>query len=116
VFEGDADALLDWMWGVHESMQIHSHQMSNILIELRGEVACSETYATVSLRTRGEKPAIIVTRGRYLDRWSLRDGRWAIDHRIHVPDLSTIARAPKREPITPSGRRDSSDPSHELFG
>jgi hypothetical protein len=115
MFEGDVDGLLDWMWTVHEGMQMHSHQMSNILIELRGEVACSGTYATVALRTRGEKPAIIVTRGRYFDRWSLRAGRWAIDHRIHVSDLSTITRAPKQEPIAPSGRRDDTDASYELF-
>jgi len=116
MFEGSADALLDWMWRVHGEMQTHSHQVSNILIELAGDRAASETYVTVALRTRGDAPSDIFVRGRYLDRWSRRDGIWAIDHRIHLPDHATALPVPPRVPAEPAGTRDRSDPSYALFG
>jgi len=115
MFEGSADALLDWMWQVHAGMQMHSHQMSNILIDLRGEVASSETYVTATLLTREDPPSVIATRARYLDRWSLRAGSWAIDHRICVPDITTLRRTPESEAVPSAGRRDRSDPSYALF-
>jgi len=116
LFEGSADALLDWIWQVHSGMQTHSHQMSNILIELDGDRAASETYVTVALRTLGDAPSDIFSRGRYLDRWSRRDGVWAIDHRIHLPDHATALPVPARIPAEPAGARDRSDPSYALIG
>ncbi len=116
MFQGAADALLDWMWKLHAAMQSHSHQLTNILIEIDGDKAASETYATVVLRTRGEVATDIFVRGRYLDRWSRSDGTWAIDHRIHVPDHMTTLPVPEH-PATPgAGARDRSDPSYEILG
>jgi hypothetical protein len=116
MFAGSADALLDWIWQVHDGMQTHSHQMSNILIELDGDLAASETYVTVALRTRGDAPLDLFVRGRYLDRWSRRDGIWAIDHRIHLPDHATTLPVPERVPAGAAGTRDRSDPSYALLG
>jgi hypothetical protein len=116
MFEGSADALLDWMWQVHDGMQTHSHQMSNILIELDGDRAASETYVTVALRTLGDAPLDIFVRGRYLDRWSRRDGIWAIDHRVHLSDHATTLPVPERVPAEAGGTRDRSDPSYALLG
>jgi hypothetical protein len=116
MFQGGADALIDWMWSVHAGMQVHSHQITNILIELDGDRAASEAYATVVLRTRGDAALDIFVRGRYLDRWSRRDGGWAIDHRIHVPDHTTTLPVPEPASNPPAGVRDRSDPSYQLFG
>lgn len=116
MFEGSVDALLEWMWKVHDGMQTHSHQMSNILIELDGDRAVSETYATVALRTAGDAPRDIIARGRYLDRWSRRDGVWAIDHRIHITDHMTTFAVPSPLPAEPAGARDRTDPSYSLLG
>ena len=115
MFEGSADALLDWMWQVHDGMQTHSHQMANILIELDGDRAASETYVTVALRTRGDAPLDIFSRGRYLDRWSRRGGLWAIDHRIHLSDHATALPVPERLLAEAAGTRDRSDPSYALL-
>ena len=104
------------MWKVHTGMQAHSHQMTNILIELDGDQAASETYVTVVLRTRADAALDIFVRGRYLDRWSRRDGVWAIDHRIHVPDHTTTLPVPEPVLSESSGARDRSDPSYPLFG
>jgi hypothetical protein len=118
MFEGTVDGLIEWMWKVHAAMQTHSHQMTNILIELdaAADRAVSETYATVALRSVGEAPLDIVTRGRYLDRWSRRGGVWAIDHRIHLTDHMTTLAVPKQIPTDPNGARDRSDPSYSLLG
>ena len=117
MFEGGADALLDWMWKLHEQMETHSHQITNLVIELDGDRAVSESYVTVVLRTKaGRAPARdIWSRGRYLDRWSRRDGRWAIDHRLFLNDWATSLPAGEEPGAPTSGRRDGSDPSYAAF-
>jgi len=117
MFTGDADALLDWMWKLHAAMQTHSHQLTNRLIEIAGDHAASETYVTVVLRSKPGRAAVrdILTRGRYVDRWSRRAGRWAIDHRIYLNDWMTFVPVPG-EPTSPfTGRRDSEDASYAAF-
>lgn len=117
MFTGDADALLDWMWKLHGGMETHSHQMTNLRIEVAGERAASETYVTVVLRSAaGRSPARdIFSRGRYVDRWSRRGGRWAIDHRIYLNDWMTFVPVPA-EPTSPiTGRRDGEDASYAAF-
>ena len=58
--------------------------------------AISEAYVTVCLRNEVEPGHVvdIVGRGRYVDRWSRRDGRWAIDHRRYVDDLTNVVDVP----------------------
>ena len=87
IFQGTGEGFLDWVWPVHEGCERTSHQVTNILIDVDGDRATSETYVTACLRT---KAADIVGRGRYLDTWSKRDGRWAIDHRRYVDDIQQI--------------------------
>jgi hypothetical protein len=117
LFEGAVEGLLDWMWRQHAALRGHSHQVTNILIETRGDRAVSESYVTATLR-RERSPGELVDMvflGRYLDRWSQREGTWAIDQRIFLGDLS------HEIPVSPefagsgAGRRDSGDPSHTLF-
>lgn len=119
-YQGPATGFVDWAWPIHrESFVAHSHQITNLLVEIRGDRAASEAYATVVLRA-GTPPARvldIVGRGRYLDRWSKRDGIWAIDHRHHVTDLRSTYAVPAAGgvPEPPPSHRDASDPSYELF-
>ena len=96
-FEGTGHDFVDWVWKAHEAMESHSHQMTNVLIEVDGDRVTSETYAIVTLRTLPDtagKQQHIDVRGRYLDRWSKRDGRWAIDRRVHVMDMQTVGGVP----------------------
>ncbi|MCE2392825.1 MAG: nuclear transport factor 2 family protein [Proteobacteria bacterium] len=116
IFEGTGHEFVDWVWEAHEAMESHSHQMTNILIEVAGDRAVSETYAIVSLRRLPDEnghSAELVSRSRYLDRWSKRDGRWAIDHRIHVSDLQLEDGVSR--PGDAESRRDPADPSFDLF-
>jgi hypothetical protein len=99
-------------------MECHSHQISNSLVELNGDTATSESYVTVLLwmypNEAGERTEI-VARGRYLDRWSCRNERWAIDHRIHVSDSQTFSVLAKEQQSPPQGTRNESDPSFEFI-
>src|SRR5258708_33862880 len=69
----------------------HSHQITNILIELDGDRASSEAYFTASLQSEPKHGVITehLYRGRYLDRWARREGHWAIDHRHVIFDSYT---------------------------
>jgi hypothetical protein len=99
------------------SFRNHSHQITNILIELDGERAVSEAYFTASLQSEPKDRIITehLYRGRYLDRWSRRDGAWAIDHRQVIFDSYTPIdfAAGRLDGIALElTRRDSSDPSY----
>ena len=112
----------------HREWAFHSHQITNTTIQIEGEKAASETYVTAVVRSFPDDDGHAVDfhcRGRYLDRWSKRDGRWAIDHRHLVMDiLSEYMIVEKFEgnlhdrPDNSSlglARRDRDDPMYELF-
>jgi hypothetical protein len=119
--EGVADMLFrDYLTGSTKARQgfaNHSHQITNILIELTGDRAASEAYFTASLQTVPTDGKVLehLWRGRYLDRWSKRAGAWAIDHRQVVFDSYTPyefdAQRLKGMPLALS-RRDGDDPSY----
>lgn len=107
--------VIDRICADHRKLLRHSHQIANILIELRGDTAGSESYVTATLQgLRGETPFQITTCSRYVDRWSRRDGRWALDHRMAIRDFD------ERRDIgglsaDPLSRRDANDPSYAVL-
>src|SRR5262245_3863361 len=113
-YRGDGRSVIDNICAQHLHTLHHSHQISNILIDLDGDRAGSESYVTASLRIRSEKLQQITVWGRYVDRWSRRDGRWGLDERIVVLDFDEI-----REVVAMTehdrGRRDRSDPSYAVL-
>jgi hypothetical protein len=78
----------------------------------------SEAYFTASLQTVPANGWVTehLWRGRYLDRWSRRDGKWGIDHRQVVFDSYTPHDFPadrlNNMPLDLS-RRDADDPSYD---
>src|SRR5580698_753031 len=91
VYQGNGRGVIDHICAQHLHTLHHSHQVSNILIELDGERAASESYVTASLRVRrGAKLMQMTVWSRYIDRWSRREGRWALDHRLTVRDFDEI--------------------------
>jgi hypothetical protein len=98
----------------------HSHQITNILIELNGNSAASEAYFTASLQTAPKDGLVTehLWRGRYLDRWSRIDGKWGIEHRQVLFDSYTpydfAAERLKDMPLA-LARRDDDDPSYQHF-
>ncbi|HEX4219153.1 MAG TPA: nuclear transport factor 2 family protein [Acidimicrobiales bacterium] len=119
IFTGSGAEFVDWVWVAHAGLAAHSHQITNILIDVSGELATSEAYVTVALRTQPDGGSVvdIVDRGRYLDRWSRRQGVWAIDHRTFVEDFQALYAVPLTEATDGSqstGRRGPDDPSYRI--
>jgi hypothetical protein len=117
MFEGTGHGFIDWVWESHAAMDRHSHQITNVLIDVDGTRATSEAYVTVALWTLPDAEGNqleIVGRGRYLDRWSRRDGVWAIEHRVHVLDMHTV-HALERGDVSAGATRDEKDLSFEFI-
>lgn len=115
MFSGTGRQFVDWVCETHAAMIAHAHRISNILIRVEDEIARSEAYVHATLRFEQDgrlRQASIF--GRYLDRWSKRDGRWAIDARIYVQDFDDI-RDVGEQVVAPWGRRDRSDPSYAIL-
>jgi len=122
MFQGTGPGFIEWVWAQHAAMMGHSHQITNVLIEVDGDRAASEAYVTAALRLEADANAQateIVSRGRYVDTWSRRDGRWAIDHRRFVEDFTSTYQVIAMEPADVaqrSSRRDGNDPSYAALG
>lgn len=115
IFQGRGRDFVDQVSRNHLRRLAHSHQIATVGIEVDGDRAASEAYVTVRLVSAvagGFTEELYA--GRYLDRWSCRDGRWAIDHRVWVLDLGELDR-PVATHLPAGGRRDPRDPSYELF-
>jgi SnoaL-like domain len=115
-YVGPGKGVIDLICRQHRGTTAHSHQVTNILIELDGDRAGSESYCFATLRMEREgTPLQMSVWTRYVDRWSRRAGRWGLDHRIALRDFDEI-----RE-VTPMsaerrGARDRSDPSYAVLG
>jgi hypothetical protein len=114
-FQGTGRGFIDHVCAQHAGLQQHSHQVSNIIIELDGDSAGSEAYVTATLRMLRESRVMQMTViSRYVDTWSRRDGRWALDHRIAVMEMDEM-----REVIPmmehDRARRDRNDPSYAVL-
>ena len=84
IFEGTGQDFMQWVLETHRSVDATSHQLTNVLIDVAGERAHSESYVTACIRSGGTD---IVARGRYQDTWSRRSGEWRIDERRYRHDI-----------------------------
>ncbi|WP_404476632.1 nuclear transport factor 2 family protein [Novosphingobium sp. BL-52-GroH] len=116
MYQGSGPGFVDWVCTTHAQMIAHAHRITNVLVEVDGPCASSEAYVHATLRfVRDGRELVGTVHGRYLDRWSLREGRWAIDHRIYVQDMDELRDA--GAPLVGSfgGRRDGDDPSYAVL-
>jgi hypothetical protein len=107
------------------SKTISMHNICNVLIEIDGDVALSETYVTVIVRIPREGGAVDwMHAGRYVDRFERRNGEWRIAFRTVVYDLERFDQVvPAPEGISQAryldnavrGRRGRADFSYEIF-
>ena len=117
MYEGTGRGFVDWVWEAHVPMERHSHQITNVLTEVDGNRATSEAYVIVALWSNPADDGSqtqVESRGRYLDRWSKREGRWAIDERLHVVDLQT-ATPIHRANVNKESQRGPGDPSFSFI-
>ena len=115
VFQGTGRGFVDWVCEAHKQLDAHSHQVTNVVIEVDGDRAASEAYCIATLRAhRDEKHTQLMVWNRYIDQWSKRNGRWGIDKRVTVIDFD------EQREVTPIGQRspgsrDHSDPSYQAI-
>jgi ketosteroid isomerase-like protein len=113
-YAGDVDGLMEWSEAWHENIPVTMHTLSNIFIELNGDVAVAESYLIVQEMHHGETGPVYATAGcRYVDRFERRDDvGWRIARRI-VPLVFTRPPDPAGDQPQITGalqsRRDSSD-------
>lgn len=131
LYSGSAEGFVEWVWPVHEKMIATRHMITNIQIELHGDWAGSEAYASLILRVpMGGDVYDCHFQSRYLDRFERIDGVWKIRHRIQVRDFARYERVGASgeppagpaliEPTNPQGigavsTRDTDDPSFEVL-
>lgn len=116
VYQGNGRGVIDHLCGRHLHTLVHTHQVSNIIIELDGDRAGSESCVTATLRMRqGEQLKQVSVWSRYVDQWSRRNGRWGLDRRHAIRDFDEIrdVTAICEHDV---GRRDRSDPSYTVIG
>jgi hypothetical protein len=115
VFQGSGRDFVDQVSRNHLKRAVHSHQIATVGIVVDGDRAASEAYATVRLRTETDGGFVEdFHAGRYLDRWSYRHGRWAIDHRIWVLDFDEADR-PVSTRLPSGSSRDPGDLSYAVL-
>jgi hypothetical protein len=115
LYKGTGRGWIDFICQEHRRFLHHSHQVTNIIIEVMGDSAGSESYVTATLRAReGAKLMQRQFWARYVDRWSRRDSHWAIDRRECVIDFASIGEVSALGDHQRS-RRDESDPSYEVL-
>jgi hypothetical protein len=114
-YTGSGHGFIDWARDFHlSSVQRHSHQVTNVLIEINGDAADSEAYFTATLRMDTPSGlADMVVAGRYLDKWAKRDGRWATLHRQCIGDIANMIPVTSENPEL-KGARNPNDPSYAL--
>ncbi len=112
-FTGTGPEWIERVWVGHARIHSHAHQMTNIIMKVNGDKATSETYFIVSLHAQPTETSAStrLIRGRYADRWSRLNGKWAIDHREILVDFETTETSSGPNPKAP-GRRDRTDSSY----
>ncbi len=115
-YKGTGQGWIDAVCKEHLNFLHHSHQVTNVIIHVDGDRAGSEAYVTANLRQQdGDRVTNRMFSARYIDKWSKRGGKWAIDRRDCVVDFSEL------RDVTPLGNdersaRDASDPSYGVLG
>ena len=114
-YKGTGRGWIDFICIEHLNFLHHSHQVTNVLIDVDGDSAGSEAYVIANLRQMdGERLVHRMFSARYIDTWSKRDGHWAIDRRDCVVDFSEV-----REVTSlgndPRSARDDADPSYGVL-
>ena len=90
-FKGTAKEFIEWVIPLLKTMEATQHCICNILIDLEGDKAKTESYFLAFHRLNNEEgDSDMVAAGRYIDNLEKRDGLWAITHRHAVYDWNRL--------------------------
>ena len=97
MFVGNREEFADWVIGMHSGTHLmHQHALFNHSCDLDGDTAHCETYYMFAAMNQVGQP-LVVSGGRYIDRFEKRDGRWAIAARLCVRDWAPLETQPDPE-------------------
>lgn len=115
-YTGSGRGWIDQVCVAHLRFLHHSHQITNVIVEVDGDRAGSEAYVTAKLRRSSDNGGVQENEfcARYVDAWSRRDGRWAIDRRTCIVDFQSVRDIAGSGGETPA-RRDHNDPSYAVL-
>jgi hypothetical protein len=122
-FQGTASGFIEWALDKLKTSGRMVHMLSNILIDLRGDVAGVESYfhALQADRDADGRPQETMLCGRYIDRFTRRAGEWRIAERTVVYDWM------RQQPMSgerdetffgvrrPNGARQPDDPLYDML-
>jgi len=94
MFEGSWPAFVEWVLPAHEPLLFHNHRITNMLIDLDGDTARSQTNVTATLLIAQQNGDVDERRiqARYLDKLTRHQGRWVIFERKLARDLRRTSR------------------------
>jgi hypothetical protein len=88
-FKGTAEEFITWVIPVLEGMERTQHNICNVLVDVDGDTATSESYFVAHHRLQVDgKDKDMIAAGRYLDKWEKFFGMWKLKHRQAVYDWS----------------------------
>ena len=107
-FKGTAAEFADWVFPLLRTMERTHHTISNVLVQVQGNRAVSESYfvAYHDLAAPDGAPLRMTAAGRYLDRFQRRDGEWKFTHRGAVYDWNASEPRTDKWDRAPGGLRD----------
>ncbi|MFZ4122296.1 MAG: nuclear transport factor 2 family protein [Caulobacterales bacterium] len=123
IFKGTASDFVTFVMPMLAGMIRTQHTICNVLVEVKGDDARSESYFVAQHTLHGESgtQTEMFAAGRYLDTFSRRDGVWRLQHRHAVYDWNTAEAATsgwESEPMKSKlqrGMRGQADPSYAHF-
>ncbi|WP_375484975.1 nuclear transport factor 2 family protein [uncultured Mycobacterium sp.] len=120
-----AQEFVDLIEPMEAGLTVIQHNITNHLIRVTGpDSAEGEAYVIAYHRSEnGDAANLLLTGGRYLDRYSRREGQWKIAHRKctleWAHEVAVPATLEQENPITngsiAAGRKDAQDPSYAFF-
>ena len=122
-FDGLSQDFAGFAMKIIARARVTKHVLTNVSIELDGDVAFTESHysayhRTVNRETGAEEDNF--SGGRYLDRFERRDGRWKIAARIGLVDYEKFQapgeRGAAQLPPAARSRRLGEDALYELLG
>lgn len=118
-FKGKGMRFADMIVGEMEKRSANGqHHITNILIDLDGDVARVESYFLSLNPEVSPEGTVAPVTGRYLDRFERRNGAWKIAHRQVIIDYSYPAlpiRVWDLHDKFPKGGKREEDPSYAFF-
>ncbi len=78
----EVEEFIDWAFAYHEPQLHHQHFISNVTIEVDGDIAHCECYYLFVARYPDRETPLTMAGGRYVDRFERKGGRWAISTRV----------------------------------